>query len=119
VVDGGIAGWAAAGLPLAMTRQITVQDLRDASGEFQIIDVRRPGEWKSGHIAGAELHPLDGLPADATKLDRSRPAAVHCKSGYRSAIACSILEAAGIEDAMNVIGGFDAWAGAGLPVETC
>ena len=118
VVDGGIAGWAAAGLPLAMTRQITVQDLRDANAQFQIIDVRRPGEWKSGHIVGAELHPLDGLAADAAKIDRSRPAAVHCKSGYRSAIACSVLEAAGFEDAMNLIGGFDAWVGAGFPVET-
>jgi hydroxyacylglutathione hydrolase len=116
-IDGGIAGWAAAGLPLTMMRQITVQDLREAEGDFQIIDVRRPGEWKSGHIVGAELHPLDGLGAAAANLDRSRPAAVHCKSGYRSAIACSVLEAAGVPDAANVIGGFDAWSAAGFPIE--
>ena len=116
-VDGGIAGWAAAGLPLTMTRQITVQDLRDSDGHFQIIDVRRPSEWKSGHIAGAELHPLDGLAAEAGKLDPSRPAAVHCKGGYRSAIACSVLEAAGFEHPVNVIGGFDAWTAAGFPIE--
>ena len=116
-VDGGIAGWAAAGLPLAMMRQITVQDLREANSEFQIVDVRRPAEWKSGHIVGAELHPLDTLVAGAASLDRSRPAAVHCKSGYRSAIACSVMEAAGIPDAVNVIGGYDAWTAAGFPTE--
>ena len=117
VLDGGIAGWAAAGLPLAMMRQITVQDLHEAYGEFQIVDVRRPAEWKSGHIVGAELHPLDSLGDAAARLDRSRPAAVHCKSGYRSAIACSVMEAAGIPDPVNVIGGFDAWTAAGFPVE--
>jgi rhodanese-related sulfurtransferase len=42
---------------------------------------------------------------------------VHCKGGHRSAIACSLLEAAGFEGVVNVIGGFDAWAAAGLKVE--
>ena len=116
-VDGGIAAWVAAGLPLGMTQQITVQDLRDSDGDFSIIDVRRPGEWKSGHIVGAELHPLDTLAANAATLNASRPAAVHCKSGYRSAIACSVLENAGFPNPVNVIGGYDAWAAAGLPVE--
>jgi hydroxyacylglutathione hydrolase len=117
VVDGGIAGWAAAGLPLSMMQQITVQDLHDSDGHFQIIDVRRPGEWKGGHIVGASLHPLDSLAADIPGLDHSRPAAVHCKSGYRSAIACSLMESTGFEGAVNVIGGFDAWSAAGFPVE--
>jgi hydroxyacylglutathione hydrolase len=116
-VDGGIAGWAAAGLPLAMTQQITVQDLHEAQGQFHVVDVRRPAEWKSGHLVGAELRPLDTLAADAGKIDCALPAAVHCKSGYRSAIACSLLEAAGFTGAVNVIGGYDAWAAAGFPVE--
>src|SRR5215472_6995502 len=117
VVDGGIAGWAAAGLPLAMMRQITVQDLREAEGQFQIVDVRRPAEWKDGHIPGAEHHPLDSLGAAVTSMDRSHLPAVHCKSGYRSTIACSVMEAAGLPDPVNVVGGFDAWTAAGFPVE--
>ncbi len=117
MVKGGIAGWAAARLPLSTTNQITAHDLHEANGRFAIVDVRRPGEWKSGHIAGAQLHPLDSLPAAAAGLDRSRPLAVHCKSGSRSAIACSVLEAVGIEGAANVIGGYDAWVAAGFPVE--
>jgi hydroxyacylglutathione hydrolase len=42
--------------------------------------------------------------------------AVHCKSGYRSMIACSLLERAGFKNVSNIAGGFDAWKNAGLPV---
>jgi rhodanese-related sulfurtransferase len=116
-VAGGIAGWAEAGLPLTITQQTTVQDLEPEMDRFAILDVRRPPEWKSGHIPGALLHPLDGLGKTMDQLDRKQPVAVHCKGGYRSAIACSLLEAAGFEGVVNVIGGFDAWAAAGLKVE--
>ena len=47
-----------------------------------------------------------------------QPLAVHCKSGYRSMIACSLLERAGYGNVINVIGGFDAWQAAGLPEVT-
>jgi hydroxyacylglutathione hydrolase len=50
--------------------------------------------------------------------DKNAPLAVHCKSGYRSAIACSLLQRAGFENVINVIGGFDAWQQAQLPVAT-
>ena len=43
-------------------------------------------------------------------LDPNKLTAVHCKSGYRSAIACSLLEAHGFTRVMNVLGGFDAWS---------
>ncbi|HEY1341553.1 MAG TPA: rhodanese-like domain-containing protein [Bryobacteraceae bacterium] len=118
VVDGGIAGWARAGLPLAQTDQITVQDLRERMPEFCVVDVRRPGEWNGdGRIPGATLRPLDRLGTSMGDLPRDRPLAVHCKSGYRSSIACSLLQAGGFERVMNVQGGFDAWVRAGFPVE--
>ena len=40
---------------------------------------------------------------------------VHCKSGYRSSIATSLLRRAGFRDIANLMGGFDAWKTAGLP----
>ena len=49
-------------------------------------------------------------------VDDGRPLAVHCKSGYRSGIACSVLQRAGFPNVMNVVGGFDAWQAARLPV---
>jgi len=39
----------------------------------------------------------------------------YCKGGYRSAIACSLLERAGFENVINVMGGFDAWLACNLP----
>jgi rhodanese-related sulfurtransferase len=49
------------------------------------------------------------------ELDRGKLLVVHCKGGYRSSIASSILRRAGFQDVANLIGGFDAWKTAGLP----
>jgi rhodanese-related sulfurtransferase len=63
------------------------------------------------------LRPLDQLRNSLRDLPADRAIAVHCKGGYRSAIACSLLQAAGYQQAINVQGGFDAWVRAGLDVE--
>ena len=117
-LDGGVAEWKKAGLPILSTRQISVQDLRGQAGGANgpcILDVRREGEWQAGHIATAKWHALDAFPKALPQIDTERAVAVHCKSGYRSMIACSLLERAGQRNAINVIGGFDAWHNAGLP----
>ena len=79
-----------------------------------MLDVRREGEWQAGHIDGADWYPLDRFKAALPKIGHDAPIAVHCKSGYRSMIACSLLERAGYK-VINVIGGFDAWQQAQLP----
>jgi len=43
---------------------------------------------------------------------------VHCKGGYRSMIAASLLQRAGFHNVMNMTGGFDAWQQANLPIVT-
>jgi hydroxyacylglutathione hydrolase len=80
-----------------------------------VLDVRREGEWQAGHIAGVEWRALDTFPQGLPDMDQERRVAVHCKSGYRSMIACSLLERAGHRNVINVVGGFDAWHDAGLP----
>jgi glyoxylase-like metal-dependent hydrolase (beta-lactamase superfamily II)/rhodanese-related sulfurtransferase len=118
-LDGGIAGWIRAGMPVRETPQISAEQLHqllaeDASG-IQAVDVRRLAEWNAGHVEGARHKPLDKLSALIGDLDRSRPVAVYCKSGYRSSIAASLLERAGFEQVINVTGGFDAWTACHLP----
>jgi rhodanese-related sulfurtransferase len=61
-------------------------------------------------------HPLDYFAQALPAIERDRVVAVHCKSGYRSLIASSLLERAGLRNIFNVIGGFDAWQSANLPV---
>jgi glyoxylase-like metal-dependent hydrolase (beta-lactamase superfamily II)/rhodanese-related sulfurtransferase len=118
VLQGGIAAWKQAGLSVSAVPQITVQELsRTRSQNLQVLDVRREPEWHGGHIEGAEWFPLDNFKISAPELDPSAPVAVHCQGGYRSMIACSLLQRAGIENVINVTGGFDAWRQAGLPVD--
>jgi rhodanese-related sulfurtransferase len=119
-LGGGIPAWKKAGLPLTATAQISAEELqqRMRQGDVRVLDVRRDGEWQAGHIAQAEHRPLDTFPEDLPDVDPALSLAVHCKSGYRSMIACSLLERAGQRNVINVIGGFDAWHAAGLPEVT-
>ena len=112
----GIAGWIGAERPVAQTGQVSAEELAQLREGVQIVDVRRPPEWEEGHIAGALLVPLHQLSAKLAEIDPTRPVAVHCKGGYRSAIACSLIQRAGFDQVMNLIGGYDAWRACGLPV---
>ena len=115
----GVAAWNEAGLALEKLPQITAQELAESlsEGRLRVLDVRREPEWQAGHIAGAGWWPLDRFTVSPPEVDPLQPLAVHCASGYRSAIACSLLRRAGMENVMNVVGGFDAWKKAGLEVE--
>jgi len=119
-LNGGVEAWKQAGFALAELPQITVQVLHDRlrSEISQVLDVRREPEWHAGHVEGATWWPLDNFKVSAPEIDRDRPISVHCKGGYRSMIACSLLQRAGFKKVTNVIGGFDAWQQAKLPVES-
>jgi hydroxyacylglutathione hydrolase len=119
-LKGGIEAWKHAGFPLATLPQITVEALsgRFQESDLQVLDVRREPEWEAGHIEGATWWPLDNFKVAPPEIDRNLPIAVHCKGGYRSTIACSLLQRAGFQNVVNVVGGFDAWQQAKLPVVT-
>ena len=117
-LEGGILAWHQSGRPLVATEQIAVDELsrRIAAGDArQVLDVRRPGEWKGGHIAEASHLPLHELEAQSGKLDKRSPVAIICASGFRSSIATSLLERAGFPRVTNVVGGMNAWHAASLP----
>ncbi|HEY6337218.1 MAG TPA: rhodanese-like domain-containing protein [Candidatus Sulfotelmatobacter sp.] len=117
-LDGGVTAWKGSGFPVATLPQISPAELNQqlSAGGVQVLDVRRAPEWESGHIEGAAWWPLDNFKVSPPEIDRDAPLAVHCKSGYRSAIACSLLLRAGFRNVSNVSGGFDAWQEAKLRV---
>ncbi|MFD6230300.1 rhodanese-like domain-containing protein [Streptomyces sp. NPDC060232] len=82
-----------------------------------LLDVREPAEWAAGHAPGAVHTPLSALLAGAdlppTALGRSL--IVICRSGHRSQRAARVLTGRGAA-AVDVEGGMNAWAAAGLPV---
>ena len=113
----GIESWKRAGLPLGRIQQIKVEELRARldQGTVTVLDVRREGEWNAGHLKGASWHPLDRFQS-LPEIDTSQPLAVHCKGGYRSMAACSLLLRAGYTNVLNVAGGYDAWEALHFPV---
>jgi len=115
-LEGGVEAWQRAGFELATLPQMTVHELQAQlrDGKVQVLDVRRQGEWDASHIAEADWYPLDRFKAALPELERTTATAVHCKGGYRSMIAASLLQRAG-HNVINVTGGFDAWEKEGLP----
>ncbi|MBN8686764.1 MAG: rhodanese-like domain-containing protein [Chitinophagales bacterium] len=63
-----------------------------------IVDVRSPGEFKTGHINGSKNYPLDTLRGKINDLKKqNKPVITVCLSGGRSGMAKSILKSAGLE----------------------
>src|ERR1022692_903362 len=80
-----------------------------------LLDVRQDAEWRAGHAPGAQHIPLSRLPARIRDLPPQRTVITVCRSGHRSAGAAALLARQG-RDVVNLSGGMQAWARAGLPV---
>ena len=103
------------------TRTIEQASVTDVSelveNGIQLVDVRQPGEYASGHAYRAKNLPLNSLDKNIDQIDPSLPTYVICQTGYRSSLATSILENAGFKEVHNVAGGTTAWMEAGLESE--
>jgi len=114
----GVTGWIRNSFELDYIPQITVlefAELRDREpGGIAVLDVREPGEVAGGGIEGSVRIPVGTLSARLGELDREKLLVVHCKGGYRSSIATSILRRAGFRNIANLTGGFEAWKAAGF-----
>lgn len=72
-----------------------------------LLDVRTPGEFASGHVAGALNIPVDELARRAAELPADKPVVIYCRSGRRSAVAAELLRAQG--RSVIDIGPMSAW----------
>ena len=120
-VRGGLGAWADAGMPLASSPGMTIDDLasrlRMGDPGPLVIDVRQPEEYASGHVPGSLHLSAGSLPERLDELPRDRPLATICASGYRSAVAASLLRRAGFRDVAWVSSGVPAWAARGYPLD--
>ncbi len=121
-LEGGLASWAAAGLPVEANERLTVGELAaavDRGGPLAplVIDVRQASEYEAGHVDGAWHIGAGELTGRLAELPRDRPIATICAAGYRASVAASLLDAAGFTNVSPVVGGVDTWSAQGLPLE--
>ncbi len=91
----------------------------EAGREHLILDVRNPGEYKSGHIPGAINIPHDRLDSRLVEIvsHSNRDVVLYCGSGVRVRIAANILQSAGFSKLLHLEGDMNGWVrNGGLPV---
>ena len=119
-LDGGMAAWEAAKLPVERVPLVAPYEIADRLGKPDgpvVLDVRQDDEWADGHIPGA-MHIENGrLPWDDLPLPRDRRIVVHCHTGNRSTSGASVLLRRGYRDVAVLDGGYDAWSSWGFPIE--
>lgn len=88
------------------------------SKKIQLIDVRTPAEYKSGHIKGAKNIDVRNRNFDKQilMLKKRVPVAVYCRSGNRSKTAAQKLTEKGFT-VIELDHGFNEWSGKGKPIE--
>lgn len=110
-LQGGIAAWLAAGKETDRITAITAEEYAARLAQAQVpvtLDVRKPTEYLTQHVAGARNFPLDYINKNMNRLVREQTYYLHCLGGYRSLITASILKARGFHQLVDVIGGWRA-----------
>ena len=118
---GGMTSWRAERRDVESVERVTVPELAerlDDGDELQVLDVREESEWRDGHLAGSLHLPYHDIRSVPQGLGRSRPVAVICASGQRSATGASLLKAHGVREVLHVVdGGVPQWERLGRPLE--
>ncbi len=101
-----------------MVRSVSPQQAHDlvSRGEVEVIDVREPNEWSTGHLAGARLVPLAQFRANPKAALPRDGVLFVCAAGVRSETAARVASSLGFSKIYNLTGGTRGWAKAGLPL---
>jgi glyoxylase-like metal-dependent hydrolase (beta-lactamase superfamily II)/rhodanese-related sulfurtransferase len=121
-----VAGYLAGGMQaldsspelIERTERVTATSLSEQLSGLEpplILDVRSRPEWEEKHVEDAVNTPLSRLTESAAQLPRDRTIVVYCASGYRSAIAASLLMHLGFPRVADLVGGLAAWESSRLP----
>ncbi len=108
-LEGGFKSWKQSGKECDSIESISPNQFAHIyeEGKTKVVDLRKPGEYESEHIQGAENIPLDFINSEMDKFTGSEKTYIHCAGGYRSMIAASILKARGLNHIVDITGGFD------------
>jgi rhodanese-related sulfurtransferase len=115
-LDGGFATWKDSGEIIDKVTYIDSNEFAERRLERTVLDVRKPTEHDAERVEDAVNHPLDFIRSNVHELDKGKEYFVHCKGGYRSMIASSILKSNGIHNIVEIEGGMDAIVNSGVPI---
>lgn len=79
-----------------------------------ILDVRTEEEVEEGYIPSSkniDIYKGQGFINEVEKLDKAKNYYIYCRSGKRSAQACTLLDQMGFNETYNLLGGFSEWEG--------
>ncbi|MBI3520088.1 MAG: MBL fold metallo-hydrolase [Bacteroidetes bacterium] len=109
-LKGGVDVWKQSGNKTASIASISAEDFSSkfAHSNIDVLDVRKPGEYESGHIEHVCSKPLDFINDWQDSLSKEKEYYIHCAGGYRSMIAASLLKRKGYHQLIDVAGGFGA-----------
>lgn len=106
-LEGGFQAWQQSGKEIDSITTIDVPTFVEKyHKDLHILDVRKPGEWSGEHIETAQHFALDYINKNMSDVNKEKTYYLHCRSGYRSTVAASILKAIGFENLINIQGLF-------------
>ena len=118
-LDGGFRSVDARPSLITTTERITPELAAERAGGVNpplLLDVRAPGERAAKKIAGSVPVPCQELRDRLDEIPRDRPILVYCAGGYRSSLAASLLQRAGVSQVSEIAGGIAAWEAARMPL---
>ncbi|MFZ4797767.1 MAG: MBL fold metallo-hydrolase [Bacteroidia bacterium] len=109
-LNGGFETWKNADKKWDMIVSITAEELVLDSlhnPDAMILDVRKPTEFATGHLANAKNIQLSEILTGSNELEKDQEILVHCAGGYRSMVGASALKTLGFTNVKNVWGGWN------------
>ena len=90
---------------------LTQEEFIEGYRRAQLIDVREPNEFESGHILGARNIPLTQLKMRMKEIRPDKPVYLYCQGSSRSGRAAQMLYKKGYKQLYQLKGGFKKWTG--------
>ena len=90
---------------------LTQEEFIEGYRKAQLIDVREPNEFESGHILGARNIPLTQLKMRMKEIRPDKPVYLYCQRSSRSGRAAQMLYKKGYKQLYQLKGGFKKWTG--------
>ena len=87
---------------------------------IQVLDVRTPGEFFSGHIKNAlqaDWNDRQEFERRVAFVDKDKPVYIYCLAGGRSAKAAAKMRSDGFKNVYELQGGINAWKAGNKPLE--